>query len=90
MLKRAQDTTEERRNEHKRWRTAIDGYAQYSEWISKVNEKIEDMPDFDSAGSVTTTEATDDPEAEYFIAVDSMRDVIDQVTKNPVIIMIYI
>ncbi|VDK74703.1 unnamed protein product [Litomosoides sigmodontis] len=81
MLKRAQDTAEERKNEHKRWRTAIDGYAQYSEWISKVNEKFEDMPDLDSAGSVTTTEATDDPEAEYFIAVDSMRDVIDQIQR---------
>uniref|UniRef100_A0A0R3RW16 Zinc finger protein n=1 Tax=Elaeophora elaphi TaxID=1147741 RepID=A0A0R3RW16_9BILA len=81
VLKRAQDTTEERKNEHKRWRTAIDGYAQYSEWISKVNEKVEDMPDLDSAGSVATSEATDDPEAEYFTAVDSMRDVIDQIQK---------
>ncbi|CAG9530701.1 unnamed protein product [Cercopithifilaria johnstoni] len=82
VLKRAQDTTEERKNEHKRWRTAIDGYAQYSEWISKVNEKVEDMPDLDSTESLTTTtEATDDPEAEYFIAVDSMRDVIDQIQK---------
>ncbi|KAL3993807.1 C2H2-type zinc finger family protein [Acanthocheilonema viteae] len=81
VLKRAQDTTEERKNEHKRWRTAIDGYAQYSEWISKVNEKVEDMPDLDGTGSITTTDATDDPEAEYFIAVDSMRDVIDQIQK---------
>ncbi|MCP9261192.1 hypothetical protein DINM_004448 [Dirofilaria immitis] len=78
VLKRSRDITEERKDEHKRWRKAIDGYAQYSEWISKVNEKVEDMPDLDSAGSVTTTEVTDDPEAEYFIAVDSMRDVIDQ------------
>lgn len=85
VLKRAQDITEERKNEHKRWRAAIDGYAQYSEWICKVNEKVEDMPDLDSAGSVVTTEATDDPEAEYFIAVDSMRDVIDQVGRNFVI-----
>ncbi|VDO73199.1 unnamed protein product [Onchocerca flexuosa] len=82
VLKRSQDITEERKNEHKRWRTAIDGYAQYSEWINKVNEKVEDMPDLDSAGSVTTTEVTDDPEAEYFIAVDSMRDVINQVGRN--------
>uniref|UniRef100_A0AAF5Q1U1 C2H2-type domain-containing protein n=2 Tax=Wuchereria bancrofti TaxID=6293 RepID=A0AAF5Q1U1_WUCBA len=81
VLKRAQDITKERKNEHKRWRAAIDGYAQYSEWICKVNEKVEDMPDFDGAESVATTEATDDPEAEYFVAVDSMRDVIDQIQK---------
>ncbi|EJD74521.1 zinc finger protein [Loa loa] len=81
VLKRAQDITEERKNEHKRWRAAIDGYAQYSEWICKVNEKVEDMPDLDSGGSVATTDATDDPEAEYFIAVDSMKDVIDQIQK---------
>lgn len=77
-LKRTQDITEERKIEHKRWRDAIDGYAQYSEWICKVSEKVEDMPDLDGTESATTTEATD-PEAEYFIAVDSMRDIIDQV-----------
>uniref|UniRef100_A0A915PS06 C2H2-type domain-containing protein n=1 Tax=Setaria digitata TaxID=48799 RepID=A0A915PS06_9BILA len=80
-LKRSHKIADERKNEHKRWRAAIDGYAQYSEWISKVSEKMEDMPDVDSAGSISTTEVTDDPEAEYFIAVDSMRDVIAQIEK---------
>lgn len=77
-LKRAHDITKERKDEHKRWRTAIDGYVQYSEWINKVSEKAEDMPDLDTSESVTT-DATEDPEAEYFFAADSMKQMIAEV-----------
>ncbi|VDM95816.1 unnamed protein product [Thelazia callipaeda] len=78
----ARDIKRERRSEQQRWRTAIDGYVQYSEWISKVTEETEDMPDLDSGQSITTTEATDDdPEAEYFIEIDAMNDVIAQIEK---------
>lgn len=80
-LKRAHDITKERKDEHKRWRTAIDGYVQYSEWINKVSEKAEDMPDLDTSESVTT-DATEDPEAEYFFAADSMKQMIAEIEKE--------
>lgn len=63
-----------RKDEHKRWRVAIDGFAQYAEWVSKTSEprSEESVPDLGEGDSVTT-EGTEDPEAEYFYRAEFDR-----------------
>lgn len=76
--KRPRDMRRERTVEHKRWRSAIDVYAQYTEWVQKVNE-VGDMPDVESSEGSLLTESVADTDADYFCAVDPREDIFEQV-----------